>query len=833
MFRKRNRKMQCGFCTLLSSLLRSFMCIGSRRGSTESYYRELGDQDTLKVENRSSSCSDVSEIVTIQPVALCPRKEYHEELANMALKGVVTGRFLTLHRRRRRRQVTRTLVGDMALLDDLLLGQCILNNSVVWRFNAFTLENVSGAGRCLPVLCVHLFHMYGLIKHFKLDAERVWKLFSIIEEGYHSTNPYHNSVHAADVTQAMHCFLQQERIREHMQPMEVLGSLLAAIAHDLDHPGVNQPFLIATSNHLAALYNNTSVLENHHWRSAVSCILESRVLAHVLVDSTRKQLVEQISSLILATDITRQQEYLSRFKGHIDNDTLDMTLKEHRHLVLQIALKCADISNPCRPWEISRKWSLKVCEEFFRQGDYERKLKLPVTALCDRHTTSIPKIQTGFFKFVVTPLIQEWHRFLQNDLSKQMMRNLLYNQNKWETLMAEELAEETKTEVSEADIIEDDDDDEEDEAGSMSDSAERLLPLRRRSLTTKKRSGMKRQIRRFSVPLNVFQDSCLKNRETSRAPSKIDEPSCSKTLQSPMGSEHSLHSQLSISGHCEPGQSTDDDKALCPEKLLPDSSIASITTPAQASRLQALKLVRQQTFPPLESTSRGPPLTRSLFTSNEDAMFRPENKNLTQMVMEANAIEEKINNLLKNTKTKKTDKGNASGESSVEKDVTKLTWGTSSRTGRRESAPIGSQLRDNMTSVQLSGIASDPLLQRRKSMPTDVVQSSMDYKLREISSALPELLRRTLSGKDSWSRRRGSAPAPVMASDLAPGLRRGGNSGRRKQTPLVWLSKASCSVPETFPSLHRRSSLPVEAYRLTEGKEQKAREPADEPETSA
>jgi hypothetical protein len=67
-------------------------------------------------------------------------------------------------------------------------------------------------GRCLPVLCVHLFHIYGLISYFKLDAAKAWKLFSLIEEGYHSTNPYHNSVHAADVTQAMHCFLQQKQV---------------------------------------------------------------------------------------------------------------------------------------------------------------------------------------------------------------------------------------------------------------------------------------------------------------------------------------------------------------------------------------------------------------------------------------------------------------------------------------------------------------------------------------------------------------------------------------------------------------------------------------------
>lgn len=34
----------------------------------------------------------------------------------------------------------------------------------------------------------------------------------LIEEGYHSTNPYHNSIHATDVTQAMHCFLQEEKV---------------------------------------------------------------------------------------------------------------------------------------------------------------------------------------------------------------------------------------------------------------------------------------------------------------------------------------------------------------------------------------------------------------------------------------------------------------------------------------------------------------------------------------------------------------------------------------------------------------------------------------------
>lgn len=34
----------------------------------------------------------------------------------------------------------------------------------------------------------------------------------MIQEDYHSQNPYHNAVHAADVTQAMHCYLKEPKV---------------------------------------------------------------------------------------------------------------------------------------------------------------------------------------------------------------------------------------------------------------------------------------------------------------------------------------------------------------------------------------------------------------------------------------------------------------------------------------------------------------------------------------------------------------------------------------------------------------------------------------------
>lgn len=39
---------RCGLCSLLSSLLRRAMCVGSRRGSGESYYQELAEASVRK-----------------------------------------------------------------------------------------------------------------------------------------------------------------------------------------------------------------------------------------------------------------------------------------------------------------------------------------------------------------------------------------------------------------------------------------------------------------------------------------------------------------------------------------------------------------------------------------------------------------------------------------------------------------------------------------------------------------------------------------------------------------------------------------------------------------
>ena len=44
----------------------------------------------------------------------------------------------------------------------------------------------------------------------------------------------------------------------------MMSYILAAACHDVDHPGVNNIYLIESRDKLAIRYNDISVLENHH-----------------------------------------------------------------------------------------------------------------------------------------------------------------------------------------------------------------------------------------------------------------------------------------------------------------------------------------------------------------------------------------------------------------------------------------------------------------------------------------------------------------------------------------------------------------------------------------
>ena len=76
---------------------------------------------------------------------------------------------------------------------------------------------------------------------------------------------------------------------------KLLGCYLAAIIHDYEHRGVNNEFLIRSSDPLALMYNDVSPMENHHLAAAFMLMREDQ-FAFFPASSKR---VRNVSSLLM------------------------------------------------------------------------------------------------------------------------------------------------------------------------------------------------------------------------------------------------------------------------------------------------------------------------------------------------------------------------------------------------------------------------------------------------------------------------------------------------------------------------------------------------------
>lgn len=297
-----------------------------------------------------------------------------------------------------------------------------------WDFDIFNLATVSG-GR--PITCVGFkaIEHHGLLDKLEFPAHKVMKCLTAIEGGY-NPNPYHNNIHAADVLLGSNYLLTSSGIIDHLSNNELFAALFAAIIHDLGHPGVNNAFLIQTGHELAVTHNDRSVLENHHCAQAFKLLqLPENNFMERLSLADRQEIRKTVIELVLATDMAQHVEIFNQFQTKRKTEGLDIVnSKPDRLLVLKMVIKCADISNPARPPGLYKKWVDCIMEEFWRQGDEERKLSMPISAFMDRSVPNVPKCQSGFIQFIAMPTYSAFvEQFPGSQLTLDLMKdNLAY-----------------------------------------------------------------------------------------------------------------------------------------------------------------------------------------------------------------------------------------------------------------------------------------------------------------------------------------------------------------------------------------------------------------------
>ena len=306
--------------------------------------------------------------------------------------------------------------------------------------------------------------------------ENLYAFFQDLRKGYFQKDEgidysfvrkeYHTFTHAMDVMITTHSLLNSGGA-VYLNSGERAALVLASLGHDALHTGVNNSFLIQTNHAYFQDIGGNSLQEIRSAKYVLQLLDKHRILvtSDEMNDAQRNKIQNArniIEQSILWTDIKRHKEQMEAVAlakenilnllnqqrliqaperiagaGKIDiNQGLNLSALldvETKILIASFILHCADISNPGKDWEKCERWAVLVMNEFFSQGDLQKKLGLKPSMNCDRSVVSVPGCQVGFGKFVIRDLYILLQEIL-HDGGGYLLDNFNSNQEKWKAL---------------------------------------------------------------------------------------------------------------------------------------------------------------------------------------------------------------------------------------------------------------------------------------------------------------------------------------------------------------------------------------------------------------
>lgn len=311
-----------------------------------------------------------------------------------------------------------------------------------FRFDSFNPDLLGWESRChRPLLSVVMDSLHSVLINTVADNPDTWRsspfpgtagvnldkalnFFAVIDAGYVADNFYHNATHAASVVWDVQYYLGAGKLNQVVPKLQRIACVLAAAVHDYRHPGVNNAFLINTNDHLAITHNDDAVLERYHSASAFATMSQSGCdLFSALSKSDYRTVRANVISMVLATDVSRHIPLVGKLNALArKTDSSTARPPPHSHpsssssgssgddfdvdLIVSTIVVLGDLGHAAKKFLLHEKWTLRITEEFYLQGDRERAAGLAVSPLCDRESGNMPRSQIGFFQYLVLPLFR-------------------------------------------------------------------------------------------------------------------------------------------------------------------------------------------------------------------------------------------------------------------------------------------------------------------------------------------------------------------------------------------------------------------------------------------
>ncbi|KAI3605252.1 high-affinity phosphodiesterase [Moniliophthora roreri] len=308
----------------------------------------------------------------------------------------------------------------------------LINALDSWNFEPHKLPDEEVLS-CTMILFEALFRIEGMIESVGVTLDQIYPLIHHLRRIYRWENTYHNFEHALDVLQASYTFLRlagmvpsvtilledqppmwstqhvfdNGQLMTCLRPQDLFVIYIAAIGHDVAHPGFTNVFMKNAQAPLSVVFDNKSPLEQMHI-SLLLRVMRHHGLGPLLddsVDDSGQRTRKLLSETVLATDMSVHKTFMENFRSLLDC-TEDFELCRRQLLICQAIIKCADISNPYRPYHVAKHWAEALMGEWTSQAMLEKCMRLPPTVQASDDPLTEAKGQIFFINAFAKPLLE-------------------------------------------------------------------------------------------------------------------------------------------------------------------------------------------------------------------------------------------------------------------------------------------------------------------------------------------------------------------------------------------------------------------------------------------
>lgn len=247
----------------------------------------------------------------------------------------------------------------------------------------------------LVSLCQEMIVETQAAQKLKISSAPLHQFLSTVAHLYDSQNPYHNFHHAAEVFHFVYLLEIYGALEGKLLEIERLALLLAAIGHDVGHPGTNNAYQREFQTRFFQRFGSEATLEKYHAKLTIDAMKQAKLLSH-LHEAEQVRIERLIFAYIIATDMEEHQKYFRLIQNSKDQSSF-----------ASLVLKSADLGHFLRPKKVSEKWVRLLFQELCFQKRIEEIKGVDFGVSQEEFRRKLDAGQGYFTNNIVKPLYEE------------------------------------------------------------------------------------------------------------------------------------------------------------------------------------------------------------------------------------------------------------------------------------------------------------------------------------------------------------------------------------------------------------------------------------------